>query len=47
MTLAMTVQAGPIMRYMQETARILDLPESYIQGVMTAPRAGNAGEAAQ
>lgn len=47
MTLAMTVQAGPIMRYMQETARILDLPESYIQGVMTAPRAGNAGEAEQ
>ncbi|QCI98777.1 monovalent cation/H+ antiporter subunit D [Agrobacterium larrymoorei] len=47
MTLAMTVQAGPIMRYMQETARILDLPESYIQGVMTAPRAGNPGEAAQ
>ncbi|WP_296097752.1 monovalent cation/H+ antiporter subunit D [uncultured Agrobacterium sp.] len=47
MTLAMTVQAGPIMRYMQETARILDLPESYIQGVMTAPRAGNAGESAQ
>lgn len=39
MTLAMTVAAGPIMRYMQETARILDLPESYIQGVMTAPRA--------
>ncbi len=47
LTLAMTVQAGPIMRYMQETARILDLPESYIQGVMTAPRAGNPGEAAQ
>ncbi len=47
MTLAMTVQAGPIMRYMQETARILDLPESYIQGVMTAPQAGNPGEAAQ
>lgn len=47
LTLAMTVQAGPIMRYMQETARILDLPESYIQGVMTAPRAGNPVEAAQ
>lgn len=25
LTLAMTVQAGPVMRYMQETARILDL----------------------
>ncbi len=52
MTLAMTVQAGPIMRYMQETARILDLPESYIQGVMSAPRADNGssddnGEVAQ
>jgi multicomponent K+:H+ antiporter subunit D len=45
MTLAMTIAAGPIMRYMQETARILDLPESYIQGVMTAPRAERSQEA--
>ena len=37
LTLAMTVQAGPVMRYMQETARILDLPASYIQGVTSAP----------
>ena len=39
LTLAMTIAAGPVMRYMQETARILDLPASYIQGVMSAPRA--------
>ncbi|MCD4661104.1 MAG: cation:proton antiporter, partial [Agrobacterium sp.] len=43
--LAMTVQAGPVMRYMQETARILDLPASYIQGVISAPRAGSNPEA--
>ncbi|UHS55625.1 monovalent cation/H+ antiporter subunit D [Agrobacterium vaccinii] len=46
MTLAMTIAAGPIMRYLQETARIGGLPESYIQGVMTAPRAATAPEAA-
>lgn len=40
LTLAMTIQAGPIMRYMQETARILDLPASYIQGVTSAPTVG-------
>lgn len=45
MTLAMTIAAGPVMRYMQETARILDLPESYIQGVLTAPRAERSQEA--
>jgi multicomponent K+:H+ antiporter subunit D len=33
------------MRYMQETARILDLPASYIQGVISAPRAGTNPEA--
>ncbi|KQO78991.1 monovalent cation/H+ antiporter subunit D [Rhizobium sp. Leaf262] len=46
MTLAMTIAAGPIMRYMQETARIGGLPQSYIQGVMTAPRAATNAEAA-
>ena len=46
MTLAMTVAAGPIMRYMQETARISGLPQSYIQGVMTAPRAAPSTEVA-
>lgn len=46
MTLAMTIAAGPVMRYMQETARIGGLPESYIQGVITAPRADNGGETA-
>ncbi|NTE85367.1 monovalent cation/H+ antiporter subunit D [Agrobacterium rubi] len=46
MTLAMTIAAGPVMRYLQETARIGSLPESYIQGVMSAPRADNGREAA-
>jgi multicomponent K+:H+ antiporter subunit D len=44
LTLAMTIQAGPVMRYMQETARILDLPVSYIQGVTSAPTAGESAE---
>jgi multicomponent K+:H+ antiporter subunit D len=41
LTLAMTIAAGPVMTYLQETARIGSLPESYIQGVMSAPRADN------
>jgi multicomponent K+:H+ antiporter subunit D len=44
LSLAMTIQAGPVMRYMEETARILSLPGSYIQGVITAPRAGTEEE---
>jgi multicomponent K+:H+ antiporter subunit D len=44
LSLALTIQAGPVMRYMEETARILDLPGSYIQGVIAAPRAGTGEE---
>ncbi|MCS4243689.1 multicomponent K+:H+ antiporter subunit D [Rhizobium sp. BIGb0125] len=47
LTLLMTIQAGPVMRYMEETARILDLPESYIQGVISAPRATSPAEEAR
>jgi multicomponent K+:H+ antiporter subunit D len=38
MTLAMSVQAQPVMRYMEATARALDQPQIYIDGVMGAPR---------
>lgn len=36
-TAALTVQAGPVMRYMQATASALYAPQGYIQGVLTAP----------
>jgi multicomponent K+:H+ antiporter subunit D len=39
MTLALTTQAGPVMRYMEATATSLYAPQSYIEGVMEAPRA--------
>ncbi|TYR30665.1 monovalent cation/H+ antiporter subunit D [Mesorhizobium microcysteis] len=38
LTLAMTVQAGPIMRFMHATAESLHAPRSYIDGVLDAPR---------
>jgi multicomponent K+:H+ antiporter subunit D len=34
----MSVQAQPVMRYMEATARALDQPQIYIDGVMGAPR---------
>jgi multicomponent K+:H+ antiporter subunit D len=37
MTLALTVQAGPIMHFMEATAISLHEPRSYIEGVMKAP----------
>lgn len=37
-TLAMTMQAGPVMRFMEATATSLHAPQSYIEGVMEAPR---------
>lgn len=37
MTLALTVGAGPVMRFMQETAENLHSPGSYIQNVIEAP----------
>jgi multicomponent K+:H+ antiporter subunit D len=39
MTLALTVQAGPIMHFMEATAISLHEPRSYIEGVMKAPPA--------
>jgi multicomponent K+:H+ antiporter subunit D len=38
LTLVMTVQAQPIMRYMDATARALDQPRIYIEGVLGAPQ---------
>lgn len=39
MTLALTVQAGPVMRFMEATAVSLHEPESYIEAVLKAPQA--------
>lgn len=36
-TATLTVQAEPVMRYMQSTASALHAPQGYIQGVLTAP----------
>jgi len=38
LTLALTVQAGPVMRFMEATAGSLYAPQAYIEGVMEAPR---------
>ncbi|MBK3774398.1 monovalent cation/H+ antiporter subunit D [Azospirillum brasilense] len=37
---ALTVQAGPVMRYMEDTARSLHGSERYVQGVMTTAAPG-------
>jgi multicomponent K+:H+ antiporter subunit D len=44
LTLALTMQAGPAMRFMEATAAGLSTP-AYVEGVMEAPRAA-PGEAA-
>lgn len=43
---ALTVQAGPVMRYMEDTARSLHGPERYVQGVMTTAAPGTGKGAA-
>lgn len=35
---ALTVQAGPVMRYMEDTARSLHLPQDYVRSVLPALR---------
>ena len=42
--LALTVQAGPVMRYMHATAGSLHAPQGYVQGVLSAPPASGSGE---
>jgi multicomponent K+:H+ antiporter subunit D len=37
-TVAITVEANPVMRYMQATAAALHRPEVYVEGVLGAPR---------
>lgn len=39
----LTVLAGPVMDYMQETARSLHAPQGYVAGVLPAPDAAGAG----
>ena len=39
MTLALTIQAGPVMRFMEATAQGLHQPWSYVESVIEAPRA--------
>jgi multicomponent K+:H+ antiporter subunit D len=41
--LALTVMAGPVMRYMQDTAQSLHAPSDYVRGVMPEPGAVGAG----
>lgn len=38
LTLILTIQAGPIMRFMEATAESLHDPRAYVEGVMQAPR---------
>jgi len=38
LTLGLTVKGGPVMRYMEETARAVHAPSSYVDDVLTAPR---------
>ena len=37
--LAMTVQAGPALRYMEATAQSLHVPRDYVRNVLPTPRA--------
>ena len=45
--LAVTVQGGPVMRYMEATARSLHAPEHYVRDVLTASRVPAPGGEAQ
>ena len=38
--LALVVQAGPVMRYMEDTAQALAMPHVYSDAVLSAPRTG-------
>lgn len=42
-TLYLTVQAGPVMRFMDDTTRALSTPQQYIEAVFNARRAGVPG----
>ncbi|MEP9373640.1 monovalent cation/H+ antiporter subunit D [Mesorhizobium sp. KR1-2] len=38
LTLGLTIQGGPVMRYMEDTARSLHSPQQYVDDVLAAPR---------
>jgi multicomponent K+:H+ antiporter subunit D len=42
--LALTVQAGPVMRYMEATAQSLHKPQGYIQAVLPAAQGKTSDE---
>jgi len=46
-TLYLTVQAGPVMRFMDDTTRALTTPQQYIEAVFDARRAGVPGTEVQ
>jgi multicomponent K+:H+ antiporter subunit D len=45
--LALTAQAGPVMRFMQATAASLHAPQAYIRDVLSAPRTPPAPQAGE
>ncbi len=42
--LTLTVQAGPVMRFMQATADLLHKPQDYVRDVLSAPQAAGASK---
>jgi multicomponent K+:H+ antiporter subunit D len=44
LTLGLALKGGPVMRYMEETARAVHTPSAYIEDVQTAPRVPPARE---
>jgi multicomponent K+:H+ antiporter subunit D len=42
LTLGLAIKGGPVMRYMDDTARAVHAPSSYVDRVMTAPRVPRA-----
>jgi multicomponent K+:H+ antiporter subunit D len=38
LTLALSVEGGPVMRYMEATAHALHAPDAYVESVLSAPR---------
>ncbi|PSJ62716.1 monovalent cation/H+ antiporter subunit D [Pseudaminobacter soli (ex Li et al. 2025)] len=47
LTLGLTIQGGPVMRYMQATASSLHSPQQYVDGVLGAPRVQPQGAKAE
>jgi multicomponent K+:H+ antiporter subunit D len=43
-TAALSIWAGPVMRYMESTAHVLNQPQLYIDAVRMAPRAGGGDQ---